>query len=168
MRGLRLLDLSSSAAALTTAALAVTGVGLFFWKAWGASAESLIYNVPIAAPFVVFFLDRLFPDRAPRSTLVIDALVVGLALLRVVIPPLPFASGHTLFASYAALAARRWPLRLLAAAVLAQVIYMKLFVTGGAGSMLAGLAAGAGFAALQRRPARGGPTSGRPAAPPSS
>ena len=59
-------------------------------------------------------------------------------------------SGHTLLATYAALTARRWPLRVIALVVLAEVMYTKMFVTGGVGSMLGGLAAG-GIAACRRR-----------------
>ena len=65
--------------------------------------------------------------------------------------PLPFVSGHTLFATYAVLTARRWPLRALALLVLAEVAYVKVFASGDWRSMLAGLAV-AGIAAAARAP----------------
>ena len=80
-----------------------------------------------------------------------EALVVCLALMRAIVPPLPFVSGHTLLATYAALSARRWPLRVIAFVVLAEVMYTKMFVTGGVGSMLGGLAVAGGIAAFRRR-----------------
>jgi hypothetical protein len=125
-------------------------VGAFFRLAWRSPTSSLVYNVPIAAPFAAFFLDRwLSRPRGVRGTL-LDGAVIGLALLRVFAPPLPWASGHAIFTSYAAFSASRWPLRLLASVVLLQVVCMKLFVTGGWPSMASGLLAGT-LAGLARR-----------------
>jgi hypothetical protein len=143
----------SSAAVTLIVALAGTAViTLGFWWAWHPRAFFYVYNVPIAAPFVAFLLERLGrPASRPRSALALDVAVVCLALLRVVAPPLPYASGHTLFTAYAAATARRWPLRVLAAAVLVQVAYLKLFVTGGGASLLAGLGLAAAAALVAAR-----------------
>jgi hypothetical protein len=123
-------------------------VALGFRAAWHPPASFYAYNVPIAAPFAAFFLDR-WSHRA-RSGLAVDAAVLVLALLRVLAPPLPFASGHTLFAGYAAATAHGWALRVTAAIALAHVLYTKLFVTGGFASLAAGLAI-AGTATWLRR-----------------
>jgi hypothetical protein len=111
--------------------------GLAFWAAWHPKASFYSYNIPVAVPFAAFFLDRF--GHRHRSGLVVDAAVLVLALLRVAAPPLPFASGHALFAGYAAATAYGWVLRATAAVVMLHVIYVKLFVTGGFWSLLAGL-----------------------------
>jgi hypothetical protein len=131
--------------------LFAVAVAAFFRTVWHAPPTSLAYNVPIAAPFAVFFVDRLHPRPVSRRGLLVDLGVMGLALLRVFAPPLPWASGHTLFTTYGALSARRWPLRVLASAVLLEVIYMKVFVTGGWLTMTTGLAAGSAAAFVYRR-----------------
>lgn len=82
-------------------------------------------------PFVGFLFDRAQRYTAGfRSSLLavgIDALVVGLALVRAVYA-LPWISGHTLFLVYAVLTVRsRWA-RIPAVLVLAQVVYLKIFV----------------------------------------
>jgi hypothetical protein len=119
--------------------------------AWNPSAKSYLEYVPIGAVFAAFLCDRgvLCWSEGARCA-AWDALIVALALMRVFIPPLLFVSGHTLFASYAALTARRWPLRALAVLVLAEVMYVKVFASGGWRSMLGGLAV-AGVAGAARR-----------------
>jgi hypothetical protein len=126
--------------------------------AWNPAAKNYLEYVPIGAVFAAFLWDRLlprWPGGARRTAW--DAAVVALALMRVFIPPLPFVSGHTLFATYAALTARRWPLRALALLVLAEVMYAKIFASGGWRSMLGGLAV-AGVAAAARPRAPEGPS----------
>jgi len=130
-------------------------VATFFRWQWHSPASSLAYNVPIAVPFALFFLERLRRPRLARELLV-DVVVVLLALLRVFAPPLPFVSGHALFTAYCALSARRWPLRVTAFAVLVHVVYIKLFVAGGGVSMLGGIALGLAAAALRRKLASSG------------
>lgn len=107
--------------------------------AWDPPSRTYVEYVPIGVVLAVLAWDRRFPG-VPRETRAVlcDALVVSLALMRAIVPPLPFVSGHTLLATYAALSARRWPLRVIALVVLAEVMYTKMFVTGGVGSMLAG------------------------------
>ena len=148
--------LSSAPATLIGSVVFAAALGWFFWRVWRFSASDLAYNVPIAVPFAAFFFDRLLPrpTRGAGASL-IDVAVLGLALLRVFAPPLPFVSGHTLFAAYAGVSARRWPLRVTALAVLAHVVYIKLFVSGGWLSMVGGLLAGAA-AALMRATVRPG------------
>jgi hypothetical protein len=141
--------LAAAPATLLASALFTAGVAIFFRTVWH-SPDSLVYNVPVAAPFAAFLFDRLLPRPSRRwAPALFDLGVLGLALLRVFAPPMPFVSGHTLFTAYAALTARRWPLRMLAAGVLLHVTYVKLFVTGGWISLVAGLGV-AGLAALLR------------------
>jgi hypothetical protein len=134
-------------AALFAGALAVS-----LRIAWNPVARSYLEYVPIGAVFAAFLCDRLLPrwSGSARSA-VWDAIVLVVALMRVIVPPLPFVSGHTLFATYAVLTARRWPLRALALLVLAEVAYVKVFASGDWRSMLAGLAV-AGIAAAARAP----------------
>jgi len=118
--------------------------------AWNPSGRSYLEYVPIGAVLAAFLCDRLLPRRAGGARgAAWDAGVLALALMRVFIPPLPFVSGHTLFATYAALTARRWPLRALALLVLAEVTYVKIFASGDWRSLLGGLAV-AGIAAAAR------------------
>ena len=120
--------------------------------AWDPPSRTYVEYVPIGAVLVVLAWDRRFPSLPKESrTVLCDALVVGLALMRAIIPPLPFVSGHTLLASYAAITARRWPLRVIAFVVLAEALYTKMFGTGGVRSMLGGLAVACTVAAVRRR-----------------
>ena len=120
--------------------------------AWNPSIESYVQYVPIAAVFGAFLCDRVLSGWSGHARPAIcDAVVVVLALMRVFVPPLPFVSGHTLFATYAALTAGRWPLLAIALLVLAEVVYTKVFASGGWQSMLGGLLV-AGCAAAIRRP----------------
>jgi hypothetical protein len=114
--------------------------------------DFLVYNVPIAVPFALFSLER-GRERAtrPRAAFALDALVLALALARVFVPPFPYASGHALFAAYAAATAARWPLRATASLVLIEVAVVKLFFSGGWVSLVAGLALAALFAVAHRR-----------------
>ena len=120
--------------------------------AWNPSTESYRQYVPIAAVFGAFLCDRVlsgWPGHARPA--ICDAAVVALALMRVFVPPLPFVSGHTLFATYAALTAGRWPLLAIALVVLAEVVYTKVVASGDWRSMLGGLVV-AGMVAAIRRP----------------
>ncbi|HEY0712929.1 MAG TPA: hypothetical protein VGF45_09670 [Polyangia bacterium] len=144
--------MASGPVTIAVAVASAIGLGAFFHLSWRSSPLSLAYNVPIAVPFVAFFFDRLLPQiEHPRRLLLVDAAVIGLALLRVFAPPLPFVSGHALFVGYAALSARRSPLRVTAALVAAQVVIFKLFVMGGWASMLGGFALAALAAHVRRR-----------------
>ena len=123
----------------------------FLRIAWNPSAKGYLEYVPIGTGFTAFLWERLLLSWSESMRpMVCDAVVVALALMRVFIPPLPFVSGHTLFAMYATLTARRWPLRVIALVVLAEVVYTKIFVSGGWRSMLAGLALAGLFAATRR------------------
>src|SRR5688572_1947353 len=117
-------------------AFACAVAAFFIWR-WHSPPSSLAYNVPIAVPFAILFLERLRgPGPHPVRGLLVDLAVLVLALLRVFAPPLPLVSGHALFSGYCALSARRWPLRMTASAVLVHVVYVKLFVSGGWESMV--------------------------------
>jgi hypothetical protein len=120
--------------------------------AWDPPTRTYLEYVPIGAVFAGLVWDRLFPIwSGDLRAALCDALVVVLALMRALIPPLPFISGHTLLATYAVLTARRWPLRSIALVVLAEIVSTKVFSSGGWKSMLGGLAA-AGILAAFRRP----------------
>jgi hypothetical protein len=137
----RLADpLPTALAALSFAA----GTAAWLRFAWHPPAGTYLQFVPIAAVFAAFVWDRLFP-RPPADVraLFCDGAVIVLALMRVLIPPFPFVSGHALLTAYAALAARRRPLRAIAYAVLAQVVYDKVFASGGWMSMVGGFAVAA-------------------------
>lgn len=85
----------------------------------------LYYYLPMAIPFVAFLFDRLERLAAPSLTQwVVDAGVLAWSLTRAFIP-IPFASGHALFLTYALLTTRGWVPRLTAALVMLQVIYLK-------------------------------------------
>src|SRR5207302_9989032 len=121
---------------------------------WNPSTDSYVQYVPIGAVFAAFLWDRLLPSWSGNARPALcDAVVVALALMRVFIPPLPFVSGHALFAMYAALTARRLPLRAIALAVLAAVVYTKVFASGGWSSRPRGLPV-SGTGAAFRRPVR--------------
>lgn len=89
------------------AALSAALIAMSLRIAWNPPARSYVDYVPIGTVLVVLGWDRLFPNpREERRALLCDALVAGLALMRAIVPPLPFVSGHTLLASYAAITAR--------------------------------------------------------------
>lgn len=103
----------------------------------------LYYNVPIAAPFSAFVLER----SLRRNGLILPAFdvgVVSLALARAVFP-VPGYSGHVLFLLYALFSSRSKTVRILSALVLAQVLVVKFalwndFVTPLGAAALAALA----------------------------
>ena len=139
---------------LPTLVAALVFAGAVAWAlyvAWNPPLGTYLDYVPIGAVFAAFFWDRAFPTPPHSRRLVLcDIVVVTLALMRVFVPPLPFVSGHALFAGYAALTPRRWPLGLLAAVVLLHVVYVKVFVTGGLFSLLGGLTVAAVLAAVRK------------------
>ncbi len=138
------------AVALSLALASAAAVAAGFRFAWAPPWAFYAYNVPIAVPFAAFFLDRA-AAREGRRARALDALVLALALARVVVPPLPFVSGHALFCAYATLTAHERVLRWSAAIVLAQVAYTKLFLSGGWRSAAAGALVAAAAAWLRAR-----------------
>lgn len=88
----------------------------------------LYYFTPIGIPFVAFLFDRV--ERyalASRAAWGIDAVVLGLSLIRSVIL-IPIISGHALFLSYALLTSQSKIARIAAILVLLQVAYLKIFL----------------------------------------
>lgn len=140
-------------AALAVAALFAALVATCLRIAWNPPVATYVQYVPIAAVFASFFWDRLCPriSRSLRHAMY-DFVAVALSLMRVFVPPLPFVSGHALFASYAALTAQRWPLRAIALVALAEVVYTKLFASGGWPSMVGGFGIATLLAAGRRLP----------------
>ncbi len=104
-----------------------------------------IYNIPIGFVFVLAALDWLSQfDRLTRAQMAVIVVTVGIALARMGGPAaLPY-SGHAVFALFALGTTRRGWVRLLAAAVLAQVTVLKLVFwqdTTWFGGMLIGVVA---------------------------
>jgi hypothetical protein len=87
-----------------------------------------LYVVPIVVPFLAFLFDRT--ERFRQSTFIqylADIVVVGMAMGRV-LGNIPFVSGHTLFLTYALLTSHSLVVRITAALVMLQTIYLKYFV----------------------------------------
>lgn len=142
---------SSSFHPLVVLLLAIGGALLYAaWITWRYGGRNLenqyLYVVPIVVPFVSFLLDRVERIRHSRiAGLVLDALVVGTAMMRV-IGNVPFVSGHTLFLSYAIFSPASRVTRISATLVMLEVIYLKYFVwhdpiTSSTGIMLGTIAA---------------------------
>lgn len=120
---------------------AIGGVALALSYAFSLTGEHrdyfLYYNVPIAAPFAAFLVERSMERSRPRALLV-DASVVALALARVLVP-VPMCSGHVLFTCYAALSSRTRTGRVASVLVLVEVIAIKLFLWGDFATLAGGL-----------------------------
>ena len=135
---------------LTAVLVFSTLVALSLWSIWNPGPRSYLEYVPIGGVLAAFVWDRVFPAHSRNTRhIACDVAVLVLALMRVFVPPLPYISGHTLFATYAALTATRWPATAVALLVLAQVVYVKLFVSPGWWSMLGGLAAALALATVR-------------------
>lgn len=137
---------------LATSILAVAGgLGYAGWATWrfsgAARAGQYLYVVPIVVPFVSFIVDRISTFRKARLfELLIDALVVGTAMMRV-IGDVPYVSGHALFLSYALLRpGSSLVTRITAGLVFIEVLYLKFVawhdpITPVTGTFLGGLSA---------------------------
>jgi hypothetical protein len=138
---------------IPTLAVALLSAGLIAAMlriAWNPSIDSYVQYVPVAAVFAAFVWDRAVSGwPSTWRPLLCDTLAVALALMRVLVPPLPFVSGHALFTGYAAIAAEHFPLRLIALVVLAQVAYVKLVRWSDWLTLLGGLAAAAAIGAMR-------------------
>lgn len=102
------------------------------WMRWrvpdGDLSRHYIYVLPIIIPLVAFLFDRARSFRnVTRFELFTDLIVIGAAMMRM-IGYVPMVSGHTLFLSYAIAARSSRLTRVAAILVLAQVVYLKLFV----------------------------------------
>ncbi len=110
-----------------TAALAFAGLVLLRFTG-EARTFLLYYFVPIAVPFVAYLFDRAkYWNELSQTQVRIDVPVVILALLRAGLP-IPLISGHALFLSYALLTTRSGLARITALLVLAEVVYIKIFL----------------------------------------
>jgi len=110
----------------------------------------LYYHAPIGFAFTVYALDRLERWKLiARRQWLVEAPVVALALSRTV-APLPFFSGHALFLSYVMAVPARALARWVAALVLVDVIYFKVFLLHDA-TLIGGVIIGLIAAALVRR-----------------
>lgn len=125
------------------------------WATWRQSGAGLtnqyVYVVPIIVPFIAFLFDR---SRVIREvsliTLVLDALVVGTAMMRV-IGNVPFVSGHALFLTYAMLRPGSSVTRITAALVMLEVVYLKVLVWHDLITPLTGITLGLVAALVTRR-----------------
>src|SRR5262245_26179774 len=116
--------LAAPFASFAVIALCAAAIATALRIAWYPPARTYLEYIPIGTVLVGLVWDRLWPrwSTGMRAT-GCDALVVGLAALRAIAPPLPFVSGHTLLAAYALLTAHRWPLRLVALVTLVEVAF---------------------------------------------
>ena len=123
-----------------------------------------LYVVPIIVPFLSFLVDRCERiKRASVAGLVIDFLVVGASMMRIV-GRVPYISGHTLFLTYAILGPASRVTRITASLVMLEVIYLKYFVWHDPVSSSTGIVLGAIAAVTARRFARKVETENRLAA----
>ena len=136
---------------LTAAAAFAAVVAAALRIAWNPPLYSYAEYVPISAVLAALVTERVLAGQIASYGALIDALVVTLTAMRVVVPPLPFVSGHALLSAYGALTARRWPLRAIAMLVVVHVVYTKVFATGGWLSMVAGFGVATVLAAIRRR-----------------
>jgi hypothetical protein len=123
-------------------------VAALFFDDPAARRFLLAYVAPFFVAFPLWARCRLARvDRASGSTVVLDAVVVGLGAARFLTGLLPF-SGHMLFFVYSLLTERtRW-YRILALVLIAETAYFKLVLWNDARSFSIGAALGVGFAAL--------------------
>lgn len=105
----------------------------------------LYYDIPMVFPFVAYLFDRAAGWREQSlARRICDYVAIGGALIRLItlIPPY---SGHALFLTYALFTTRTRLARILAAIVLLQVCYIKIFmwqdVTIIGGILIGGIAA---------------------------
>lgn len=143
--------LAAPLVSLSVMALFAACVAIALRIAWNPPIRTYVEYLPIGAVLAGLIWDRLFPvSSADLRTALCDVAIVVLAAMRAIVPPFPFASGHTLLAAYAALTARHSVLRVIALMVLGQVVFDKLFLSGGAASMLIALVVAVGIARLRR------------------
>lgn len=144
--------------------LVLSLAGALVYAMWATSRFSgaaltgqYVYVVPIVVPFVAFLSDRAREIReARRLAFVMDALVVGTAMMRV-IGNVPFVSGHALFLVYAVLRPGSLVTRVTAGLVMLEVIYLKFFVWHDLITPLTGAALATFAALITRRYASVGP-----------
>ena len=119
-------------------------------KSFGLSI-SFFYVVPIIIPFVAFLFDRAEHLRETSiGRIVVDAIVIGLAVGRVV-AHVPLISGHTIFLAYAIFSSRSRLVIVSASLVMLQAIYLKYFVWHDAVSSTSGIILGLVAAYLVNR-----------------
>ncbi len=107
--------------------------------------------VPIIVPFIAFLFDRAAEIlEASPLTFVVDALVVGTAMMRM-IGNVPFVSGHALFLTYAMMRPGSLVTRITATVVMLEVVYLKFFVWHDLITPLTGITLGLVAAFIVRR-----------------
>ena len=141
---------------LALAAVALTAAAILIVMPRVAWPHHLLYDVPIAMPFVLFLRERWCARGVWRGGVrALDLSVVAVALLRPssialgYAPFPPYVSGHALFLTYVQLTTRSATLRFLAAVVMLQVVYLKVVVWGD--PIYGGIALGLLAGVLRRR-----------------
>jgi hypothetical protein len=127
------------------AALVVSYISVRYlrYDAW-----TLFYNIPVGVAFLVFCFDRLHVfGRQPFTAYVLDAILLLAAITRMFVL-VPFYSGHTLFLVYFLLTAHLRLARLVAFAVLVQVVIVKIMLTDV--TLIGGAVLAAGMAFVYR------------------
>lgn len=142
---------------LALAGAAATALGILIVMPRVTWPHHLLYDVPIALPFVLFLRERWRARGSwRRGGRALDLGVVAVALLRPSslalghAPFPPYVSGHALFLTYVLLTTRSPTLRFLAAVVMLQVVCLKVLVWGDP-SLYGGIALGLLAGVLRRR-----------------
>ena len=138
---------------ITCAGLGVIAYALLMrWRFPGGDLSGhFIYVLPILVPFVSFLFDRLRQIREVSwREVLIDVVVVVTAVMRM-IGEVPFVSGHALLLSYAIARPGSRLTRILAALVMLQVLYLKLFVWHDMISPVLGIIVGVAAATIVRQ-----------------
>jgi hypothetical protein len=118
------------ATGLIGSALAVIGyAAVMRWRFPGGDLSNhFIYVLPIIVPFISFLFDRARRiSDVSWFEFLIDAAVVTVSIMRM-LGQVPYISGHALFLSYAIARPGSRLTRVMAALVMLQVLYLKLFV----------------------------------------
>ena len=143
--------------ALALGGVVLTWLGILLFTPRDEWLGYIVYDVPIAVPFVFFLLERRAAwaqERRGRHGL--DGAVLATALFRPLslalwqMPLPPFVSGHALFLTYALGTARSSTLRWSALLVWLQVLVMKI-VWWGDLSFLGGLVVGVACSVVWHR-----------------
>jgi hypothetical protein len=138
---------------LSSAALLMLAyISFMRWRHPGGDlSNNFMYVLPIIVPFVAFVFDRAEQfSGAGLLELILDCAVVFTSMMRA-LGDVPFVSGHALFLSYAIARPGSRLTKITAAAVMIQVIYLKLFLWHDLITPVTGTALGLLAAVIVRR-----------------
>lgn len=121
---------------LVTSALAAAVVSYISVRYLRFSAWTLFYNIPVGVVFLVFCFDRMHVlGRQSPLAYALDVILIAAAVTRAFVL-VPIYSGHTLFLVYFVGTAHTRLARLIAFAVLIQVVIVKIML--GDGTLIGG------------------------------